>query len=88
MAAAPDPRPRLVVLALDACDAGLVRELAGQGRCPNLARLLVTFPLVNLKTVAMIHWQGVKLWLRGVKFRANPNRSGIKKRRQLWPRGH
>ncbi len=53
----------------------------------NLARLLVSYPFVNLKTVAMIHWQGLKLWLRGVKFGANPSR-GNAKRRQLWPRGH
>ena len=38
----------------------------------NLLRLLVRFPLVNLKTVAMIHWQGLKLWLRGEPFRRNP----------------
>jgi len=59
--------------------------------CPltetNLARLLVTLPLVNLKTVAMIHWQGVKLWLRGVRFHANPSRSR-QKRRPLWLKGH
>lgn len=53
----------------------------------NLARLLVAYPFVNLKTVAMIHWQGVKLWLKGVKFRANPSRVG-KKGKQLWPKGH
>ena len=55
----------------------------------NLARLLLAYPLVNLKTVAAIHWQGFKLWLRGVPFRANPSRkSEAGKGRLLWPRGH
>ena len=53
----------------------------------NLARLLITHPFVNLKTVAMIHLQGIKLWRRGVKFRPNPSRKSTE-RRQLWPRGH
>jgi DUF1365 family protein len=52
----------------------------------NLGRLLLTYPLVNLKTVAMIHWQGFKLWRRGVKFRAHPGRAGA--RGQPWPKGH
>ena len=41
----------------------------------NLLRLLVRLPFVNLKTVAMIHWQGLKLWLRGEPFRRNPSRA-------------
>jgi DUF1365 family protein len=40
----------------------------------NLVRLLLSLPFVNLKTVAMIHWQGLKLWLRGEPFRRNPSR--------------
>jgi DUF1365 family protein len=48
----------------------------------NLLRLLVRFPFVNLKTVAMIHWQGLKLWLRGEPFRRNPGRARRKKRPQ------
>jgi DUF1365 family protein len=46
----------------------------------NLAWLLVAMPFVNLKTVAAIHWQGMKLWLRGVKFRPNPSRMRRKER--------
>jgi len=46
----------------------------------NLLRLLVRFPFVNLKTVAMIHWQGLKLWLRGEPFRRNPGRARRDKR--------
>jgi DUF1365 family protein len=40
----------------------------------NLAQLLLKYPLVNLKTVAMIHWQGLRIWRRGERFRANPSR--------------
>jgi hypothetical protein len=35
----------------------------------NLARMLARYPFVTLKTVAMIHWNGLKLWLRGEPFR-------------------
>jgi DUF1365 family protein len=48
----------------------------------NLLRLLVRFPFVNLKTVALIHWQGLKLWLRGEPFRRNPSRARRDKRAQ------
>ena len=40
----------------------------------NIARLLLKYPFVNLKTVAMIHWQGLRIWRRGERFRANPRR--------------
>lgn len=40
----------------------------------NLARLLIRYPFANLKTVAMIHWQGLRIWRRGGHFRANPRR--------------
>lgn len=46
----------------------------------NLAKLMLKYPFVNLKTVLMIHWQGLRLWRRGEKFRANPSRR--KKQRQ------
>jgi DUF1365 family protein len=40
----------------------------------NLLKLSLKYPLVNLKTVAMIHWQGLRIWRRGEPFRANPSR--------------
>jgi len=46
----------------------------------NLTRLLVAMPLLNLKTIAAIHWQGIKIWLRGAKFRQNPSRIRTKER--------
>lgn len=40
----------------------------------SLARMLLRYPFVNLKTILMIHWQGLKLWRRGEPFRSNPSR--------------
>ncbi|MGE0686693.1 MAG: DUF1365 domain-containing protein [Dehalococcoidia bacterium] len=46
----------------------------------NLAQLLLKYPFVNLKTVAMIHWQGLRIWRRGERFRANPRRRNEQRR--------
>lgn len=37
-----------------------------------LARLLLAMPLMPLKVVAAIHWQALRLWLRGARFHASP----------------
>lgn len=34
----------------------------------NVAKMLVRYPLITLRTIYLIHWQGLKLWLRGVKY--------------------
>src|SRR4051794_41117737 len=36
----PRTAPRILHIALDACDADLMRRLAAEGRCPNIAALL------------------------------------------------
>jgi DUF1365 family protein len=38
----------------------------------NLARLFVTHPLLTLKVVGAIHWQALRLWLKGAKFHRRP----------------
>ena len=38
----------------------------------TLARLLVRFPLMTLNVVAKIHWQALKLWLKGATFHRSP----------------
>jgi DUF1365 family protein len=35
----------------------------------NLIRLLVRYPLVTHKTIGLIHWHALRLWLRGERFR-------------------
>jgi len=37
-----------------------------------LARLLVALPLVTVKVVAAIHFQAIRLWLRGARFHSRP----------------
>ena len=37
----------------------------------NVARMLARYPLMTLKTIGLIHWQGLKLWLRDVKFHSH-----------------
>lgn len=38
----------------------------------NLLEAWLTHPLVTLKVVAAIHWEALKLWLKGVKLRHRP----------------
>ncbi len=33
-----------------------------------LVRMLIRYPLVTHKTIAMIHWHALRLWLRGARF--------------------
>jgi predicted AlkP superfamily phosphohydrolase/phosphomutase len=44
---APPTSPKVLVIALDACDAGLMLELATEGECPHLAELLETGAVVD-----------------------------------------
>lgn len=53
-------------------DATLVlqrREFTGV----NLARVLVRYPLMTLQVVAAIHWQALRLWLRGNPIHDHPD---------------
>ncbi|HXQ21095.1 MAG TPA: DUF1365 domain-containing protein [Candidatus Acidoferrales bacterium] len=38
----------------------------------NLATALLRFPLLTARIVAMIHWQALKLWLKGTPFYVHP----------------
>jgi DUF1365 family protein len=38
----------------------------------NLARCLLRFPFMTMKVVAAIHWEALKLWLKGARFRRSP----------------
>jgi DUF1365 family protein len=53
---------------LSATFAGESRSL-GTGQ---LAACLLKFPLMTWKIVAGIHWEALKLWLKGARFRSSP----------------
>lgn len=38
----------------------------------TLLSCLAAFPFMTFKVMAMIHWQALKLWIRGAKFRTSP----------------
>ncbi|MBD9453653.1 DUF1365 domain-containing protein [Rhizobium sp. RHZ02] len=38
----------------------------------NLARCLLRFPFMTLKVMACIHWEALRLWLKGASFRTSP----------------
>ncbi len=40
----------------------------------SLARALVSFPLMTLKVVSLIHWQALKLWLKRAPIHLHPSR--------------
>ena len=44
------------------------RELSSR----NLARVFATHPLLTLKVIGGIHWEAVKLWLKGARYRRRP----------------
>ncbi|TPM36931.1 DUF1365 domain-containing protein [Mesorhizobium sp. B2-3-4] len=53
---------------LSATFAGSARQLA----TPQLGACLAKFPLVTLKIIAGIHWEALKLWLKGARFHPGP----------------
>lgn len=52
-----------------------VATLTGQGSpatTANIVRALLRWPLVTLRTSALIRWQGIRLWLRGIPVQPRP----------------
>ena len=43
----------------------------------NIAKMLLRYPFMTARTTALIHWQGLKLWLRGEPYRRNPRRGEV-----------
>ena len=41
-----------------------------------LARVLFSYPLMTTKVIVAIHWQALKLWLKGVPVHAHPKKRG------------
>jgi len=71
----PSERVTLVIESADAQGPVLFASLAGTRQALTDAALLrafVSFPLMTLKVVAGIHWEAVKLWLKGMRLRPRP----------------
>ena len=51
----------------------LSRSEIGAG---TLARVLLTYPFMTMKIIVAIHWQAMKLWLKGVPVHAHPKKRG------------
>ena len=53
----------------------LVATLAGRAReltDANLLRAVAALPLMTLKVMAAIHWQALRIWLRGAPYHPKP----------------
>jgi uncharacterized protein len=40
----------------------------------NLTRMLLSYPPMTLKVITMIHWQALRLWLKGAQFYVHPRK--------------
>jgi DUF1365 family protein len=46
------------------------QEMSG----PGLARVLLQYPLMTATVIGAIHWQALRLWLKGVPFHSHPKK--------------
>lgn len=66
----PDQTVRLRILETDGDGPLLAATFSGRRRALNTAQLLrafVAFPLVTFKIMAAIHWEALRLWLKGAR---------------------
>lgn len=71
----PAERIALVIEGSDATGPVIVASLAGRRDALTdavLLRKLFAFPLMTLKVVAGIHWEALKLWIKGIRLRPRP----------------
>ena len=85
-----DPAQRLIVYMANSrqgkrifdASIGLSRSEISAG---SLARVLVSFPLMTLKVIAAIHWEALRLWLKGVPVYAHPDKEKKKNENAVHP---
>jgi DUF1365 family protein len=56
-------------------DEGLVATLEGVRlplTAPRVLRAAIRFPFAGLRAIALIHWQALRLWLKGAPYRPRP----------------
>lgn len=46
------------------------QEMSG----PGLARVLLQYPLMTVTVIGAIHWQALRLWMKGVPFHSHPKK--------------
>ena len=71
----PAERSRLVIQEYRRGELLMVATLAGERRAltdGNILKQVLTMPWMALKVVAGIHWEALKIWLRGTKFHSKP----------------
>ncbi len=39
----------------------------------NLMRVAITIPAITAKVIAAIHWEALRLWLKGIRYRCKPD---------------
>jgi DUF1365 family protein len=79
----PAERVRLRILQTDREGPLLAATFDGRRRALTAAALLQSFfslPLVTLKIVAAIHWQALRLWLKGARLQPRPDSAPAKRR--------
>ena len=73
--APPKERVAISIIARDAQGPVLIARLLAN-RVPladrTLLRALLAYPFLTLKVVAAIHWEALRLWLKGVRLTARP----------------
>ena len=73
--APPAERALVSIIASDAEGALLVAAMNGERRALDDVSLIKTFariPFMTLKVIVTIHWEALRLWLKGAGFRTSP----------------
>jgi uncharacterized protein len=77
----PDEEVRLRILEVDADGPLLAATFHGRRRAltsPALLRACVTLPLLTLKIIGAIHWEALRLWLKGLRLVPKPDAAAAK----------
>ena len=75
-----EPKERLLVEIKNLKDSKIIHESILKLRKHafnqnQLLKIVTQFPFITLRVVSAIHWQAVKLWLKGATFYSNPGKS-------------
>ncbi|MCI4660420.1 MAG: DUF1365 domain-containing protein [Neomegalonema sp.] len=80
----PDEKLSLRIKESDAQGEYLIATWNGEAQplsTGNLARFTASFPLMGVKVLLGIHWEALKLFLKGVRFLGHPGDDNVVKRR-------